>query len=66
MGTVTLIFEKKGYSTEEFDNFGVAGDDMGGEGNEMAKGSKIHKHDATHKLMQLKKAPGLEGPQSTN
>jgi hypothetical protein len=64
MGTDTLVFEKEGYSTEEFTNFGVAGIEMGGEANEMKKGTQIHKHDATHKLMN--EEPGQEGPQSAN
>jgi hypothetical protein len=64
MGTDTLIFEKRGYSTEVFTNFGLAGDEMGGEGNEMEKGSQVHKHDATHRLMQPGKRPTRERPQS--
>jgi len=52
MGTDTLVFEKRGYSTEEFTNFGRAGIEMGGEANELKRGTRIHKHDATHKLMK--------------
>ncbi len=62
MGTDTLIFEKKGYSTEEFTNFGVTGEEMGVVAYGMEKGSKIHTHDATHKLMKKQR----EGPQSAN
>jgi hypothetical protein len=62
MGTDTLIFEKKGYSTEEFTNFGVTGEEMGGIAYGMEKGSQIHKHDATHKLMKKQRG----GPQSAN
>ena len=64
MGTDTLIFAKRGYSTEEFINFGVAGEEMGGVPYGMRKGSGLHKHDATHKLM--KDASSREGPQTAN
>ena len=52
LGTDTLIFAKQGYSTQEYDNFGVAGDEMGGSANELQKGNRIHRYDATHKLMK--------------
>jgi Tol biopolymer transport system component len=64
LGTDTLIIEKEGYSTEEFDNFGVGGDAMGGHGLEIEKGSQIHKHDATHKLLKENPTSDTEEPQS--
>ena len=63
MGTDTLTYEKPGYKTLTFTNFGVAGDEMGGSGIELEKGAGIVKQDATHKLMR-DDTSGLEEPQS--
>jgi hypothetical protein len=50
--TDTLIYQKPGYKTEVFENFGIYGEDMGGAALGLEKGTGTIKHDATHKLMR--------------
>src|SRR5207248_3821345 len=63
MGTDTLTYEKPGYKTVIFENFGISSEEMGGIADGMEKGSGVVRHNETHKLMQN---PGAnqEEPQS--
>jgi Tol biopolymer transport system component len=63
MGTDTLTYRKEGYKTLTFTNFGVAGEEMGGSGIELEKGSQTITQDATHKLLK-KDGQATEEPQS--
>jgi hypothetical protein len=59
MGADTLTYEKTGYKTVIFDNFGISGEEMGGNGLELEMGSGIVRHDATHKLTRVGHGSGL-------
>lgn len=63
-GTDTLIFEKRGYKTEMFENFGIATEEMRGPAYGLEKGSGVIRHDATHKLMRKEGSATGEEPQS--
>ncbi len=52
MGTDTLVYEKPGYKTMVFENFGITGEEMGGGALDLEKGTGVIRHDATHKLIR--------------
>ena len=53
LGTDTLTYEKPGYKSLLVDNFGIAGEEMGGSAIDLEKGTGVVKRDALHKLMRL-------------
>jgi Tol biopolymer transport system component len=63
MGTDTLIYEKPGYKTVIFDNFGITGEAMGGLADGMEKGAGVIRNNTPHKLLQ-KPGANPEEPQS--
>ena len=64
MGTDTLVFEKSGYKSIIFNNFGITGEEMGGSAVDLERGQGVIKRDAKHKLMQEPGAAAVE-PQSS-
>jgi hypothetical protein len=64
MGTDTLVFEKPGYKTEMFENFGIPPEDLGPASYDLERGKGVVKHDATHKLMRKEGSGTGQEPQS--
>jgi hypothetical protein len=63
LGTDTLIYEKPGYKTIIFRNFGIGSAEMGPVAVDMTKGTGVIDEDATHPLMR-EQSENQESPQS--